>query len=63
MITGWQKSQEMGDQTPPSHLDDLPNVGARVGHQHDDKIQNMKMKKKRRRDKHQRDMISQAGLG
>jgi len=31
-ITGLQKSQKMGKQTPSNYLDGLQNVDAKVGH-------------------------------
>jgi len=33
-MTGWQKSQEMGDRTLPGHLNGLQNVGAKIGREH-----------------------------
>jgi len=56
MMTGLQKSQKMESQTSPGHLNDLQNVGAKVGHQHHEtsalnKIQNMVLMKKKKKEK------------
>jgi len=49
-----QKSQKMESQTSPGHLNDLQNIGAKVGHHETsalNKIQNIVLMKKKKKEK------------